>query len=47
MFLFLCPGPGLGDLVLMGLVFIGLPILVIALLVTLFSRKNRFPYNLP
>jgi hypothetical protein len=47
MFLSLCPGPGLEGLILMGLFFIGPPVLVIVLLVKLFSRKNRIPYNLP
>lgn len=47
MFLFLCPGPGLADLILMGLVFIGLPTFVIYLIVKLLVRKSELPYKLP
>lgn len=31
----------------LGVFFIGIPTLVIFLIVKLFRRKNRLPYNLP
>lgn len=47
MFLFLCPGPGLESLIIMGLVFIGLPIFVIYLVVKALVRNSNPPYKLP
>lgn len=34
-------------LFLMGLVYFGLPILLIFLIIKLLGRKNKLPYNLP